>query len=352
MSFIISRLLANFEVNKTKMQKKEERNRICLSALPSGWNDITTDKLEEIQSLMAMRHTEAMAVGEVIADRLYRLRVFLCLLGLKVVRRTVADDTGETVFLLRRKGIRHLFERIPMRAWQINQWIDSSLKFLDKPTGRVATPYEYVTLRRGRLKLKGPASMMADVTFQQYLVAQNTLTAYWNTLQKLEDAIKNKVPKKQLKPMLVRVSELRCRFLAAMFSPSVTETGEIREGRYVRTAKRKVYAFSMHQMDENAPYFCKVEKRMFPVMEQFYQSEQEAYSRMFPDLYTSSGKGRKITNPIVHEVEMVNSIMKEQGFTNYDAVYDSEAVRILGIMNNMCKKAKEIERMNQRMQNR
>lgn len=40
--------------------------------------------------------------------------------------------------------------------------------------------------------------------------------------------------------------------------------------------------------------------------------------------------------------------MKYQGFSDYDAVYDSEAVRILGIMNAMAKEAKEIEKMNQK----
>ena len=331
------------------MTRNGNTHRISLPDLPQSWNDIPTDKLEEVLRLMILRHAEAAITSEEEADRLFRLRTLLCLLDLKIVRRTVSDKSGDTVFIFRRKGIRHIFERIPMRAWQINQWIDSRLKFLDSPTGRLATPYTYITLRNGRLKLKGPANMMADVTFQQYLVAQNTLTSYWKALNSLEDMIKRKADRKQQKKLMKRISALRCRFLATMFCPSVTETGEIREGRYMRTAKRKVWAFSMKQMDENARYFRKEEKRIFPVMEHFFQSVQEAYSRLYPDLYTSSGKGKKVTNPIVQEVSMVNSIMKEQGFTSYDAVYDSEAIRILEIMDSMCRKAKEIEKMNQRM---
>ena len=163
------------------------RYRITLPSFPNQWNDIPTDKLEEILRLMAMRQGEIVTKGEEVADRLYRLRVLLCLLDMKIVRRTVSDEDGETVFIFRRKGIRHIFERIPMRAWQINQWIDSRLKFLDRPTALLKSPYPYVSLRRGKLKLRGPANMLGDVTFQQYLVAQNTLTSYWNIIKKMEE---------------------------------------------------------------------------------------------------------------------------------------------------------------------
>lgn len=325
------------------------RYRITLPSFPNQWNDIPTDKLEEILRLMAMRQGEIVTKGEEVADRLYRLRVLLCLLDMKIVRRTVSDEDGETVFIFRRKEIRHIFERIPMRVWQINQWIDSRLKFLDRPTALLKSPYPYVSLRRGKLKLKGPANMMGDVTFQQYLVAQNTLTSYWNTIKNMEEAIRTKAGRKTQRQLLKRASELRCRFLATLFCSSAIETGKIQDGRFIRTPKRKIWAFSMNQTEDNARYFRKVEERMFPVMELFFQSVQEAYSRLFPDLYTPSGKGKKVTNPIVQEVSMVNSIMKEQGYVSPEDVYRSLAVQILEVMNSMCKKAKEIERMNQRM---
>ena len=331
------------------MRPNGNRYRTTLPSFPNQWNDIPTDKLEEILGLMAMRQGEIVTKGEEVADRLYRLRVLLCLLDMKIVRRTVSDEDGETVFIFRRKGIRHIFERIPMRAWQVNQWIDSRLKFLDRSTALLKSPYPYVSLRRGKLKLKGPANMLGDVTFQQYLVAQNTLTSYWNTIKSMEEAIRTNAGRKAQRQLLKRASELRCRFLATLFCSSAIETGKIQDGRFIRTPKRKIWAFSMNQTEDNARYFRKVEDRMFPVMELFFQSVQEAYSRLFPDLYTPSGKGKKVTNPIVQEVSMVNSIQKEQGYVSPEDVYRSLAVQILDIMNTMCKKAKEIERMNQRM---
>lgn len=331
------------------MKQNGNRYRITLPSFPNQWNDIPTDKLEEILRLMAMRQGEIVTKGEEVADRLYRLRVLLCLLDMKIVRRTVSDEDGETVFIFHRRGIRHIFERIPMRAWQVNQWIDSRLQFLDRPTALLKSPYPYVSLRRGKLKLKGPANMLGDVTFQQYLVAQNTLTSYWNTIKSMEEAIRTKAGRKTQRQLLKRASELRCRFLATLFCPSAIETGKIQDGRFIRTPKRKVWAFSMNQTEDNARYFRKVEDRMFPVMELFFQSVQEAYSRLFPDLYTPSGKGKKVTNPIVQEVSMVNSIQKEQGYSSTEEIYRSLAVQILEVMNSMCKKAKEIERMNQRM---
>lgn len=334
------------------MKPNGNRYRIIIPSFPTQWNDIPTDKLEEILRLMAMRHVEVRTKGEEVADRLYRLRVFLCLLDMKIMRRTVSDESGETVFVFRRKGIRYIFERIPMRAWQVNQWIDSRLKFLDRPTALLKSPYPFVNLCHGRLKLKGPANMMGDVTFQQYLVAQNTLTSYWNTLKSMEKSIRNKSGRKTQRQLLKRASGLRCRFLATLFCPSAIETGKIQDGRYIRTPARKIWTFTMSQTEDNARYFRKVERRMYPVMELFFQSVQEAYSNLFPDLFAPSGKGKKVTNPIVKEVSMINSIMKEQGYGSTEDVYRSEAVRILEVMDSMCKKAKEIERMNQRMKSK
>lgn len=319
--------------------------QIHLPALPDSWNRLSTRELEEVNRLYIERNIE---VEEEQSERLFKLKCFMLFLGLKIVRFTTTDENGDTVFFFRRKGFVHRFERIPMRAWQVNQWIDQKLGFLDKPFGRTITPYKIVRLRMGTLCLKAPKDVMSDVTFAQYQSAQNLLIMYWETQKVIQTLFRNKSSRTAIRMQMRRMEQVRCRFLATLFNESVRETGEIREGRYMRKYKRRVWSFYSGQIQKNARWFRPVEGRMFPVMVQYFQSVQEAYARMYPELFTSNGKKNGIYSPIKIEVEMINNIMKYQGFDDYDAVYDSEAVRILGIMNAMAKEAKEIEKMNQK----
>lgn len=321
--------------------------QIHLPALPDDWNRLSSDELEAVSRLYRERNAMAVWAGEERADRLYKLKCFMLFLGMKVVRRTLTDESGETVFLFRRKGFRRLFERIPMRAWQVDQWIGQKLGFLDNPFGRTVTPYRFIRLRMRTLRLKAPNDVMSNVTFAQYQSAQNLLIMYWDTEKVLQTLVRRKASRAAIRVQKRRMKQIRCQFLAALFNESVRETGEIREGRYMRKYSRRVWAFYSEQIRKNARWFRRVEQRMFPVMVQYFQSVQEAYARMYPELFTPSGKKAGTHNPIKIEVEMVNNVMKYQGFDDYDAVYDSEAVRILGIMNAMAKEAKEIEKMNQ-----
>lgn len=324
------------------------RNRINLPALPENWNRLSSAELEEVNRLYLQRVQTSGPDSEITAGRLYKLKCFMLFLGLKIIRRTVKDENGETVFLFRRKGIRYLFERIPLRSWQIDQWIGQKLGFLDNLFGRTVTPYGIIRLRMGTLHLKAPQDAMTDVTFAQYLSAQNLLIVYWDTEKVLQTLIRRKSSRAAIRFQKKRMKQVRCKFLACLFNRSELETGEIREGRYMRKYRRRVWSFRRSQITENARWFGRVEKRMFPVMVQYFQSVQEYYGRMYPDLFYSGGKKEGKQNPVKIEVEMLNNIMKYQGFSDYDSVYDSEAVRILGIMNAMAKEAKEIEKMNQR----
>ena len=212
--------------------------QIHLPALPDGWNRLSTEELEEVNRLYKRKEAMAAAGDEERADRLFKLKCFMLFLGLKIVRRTVTDENGETVFLFRRKGIRHLFERIPMRAWQVDQWIDQKLGFLDNPFARTVTPYGIIRLRMGTLRLKAPKDVMSDVSFAQYQSAQNLLIMYWDAQKALQTLVRRKSTHAAIRMQLRRMKQARCRFLATLFNESVRETGEIREGRYLRKCKR------------------------------------------------------------------------------------------------------------------
>ena len=90
----------------------EYRKSIKLPPLPSAWNRLTAREMEKVHALEMKRMKDASVMGVEHARHIFRLDCFMLFLGLKAVRLTVEDGSGETVYLFRRKGLLHLFERI------------------------------------------------------------------------------------------------------------------------------------------------------------------------------------------------------------------------------------------------
>lgn len=328
----------------------ERRKKIQLPALPKSWNHLSTREMEQVNLLMRrkqqmLRYADSDTDA---SDRHFKLQCFLLFSGLKIVRRAVKDDKGEFVYLLRRRELKYLFERIPMRSWQINQWIDGCLGFLDDPHKRTTCPYTYIRLR-GK-KFKAPSDLMTNLTYHQYSTAQTLLTGYWNTLKLIDTLIERNASRSAIHLQMAKVRSYQCQFLSALFNPSYIEKETVKEGKTIQV-NRRVWLYDSSQTKENEHLFRSVSDRMFPVMLQFFQSVQTYFSYIFPDLFTT-GKGVEGKDILKIEVETVNAVMKYQGFKDYNEVYDSESVRILGVLNTMSKDAKQIEEMNRKMKSK
>ena len=299
------------------------RKKIQLPALPKSWSHLSTEELEEVNRLMRCKQQAQQTTDPCIADRRFKLQCFLYLTGMKLLKRTVVDDKDEIVYLLRRKGISHLLEYIPMRSWQISQWIDSGLSFLDNPQKRTMSPYQFVWVREK--KFKAPADLLTDLTYQQYSSAQTLLSGYWNTIKLIDTLIEQNALRVAIREQLKKIYEYQCKFLAALFTPWYIEKETVKEGKTIKVHHR-VWIYDQSQIKENAWRFRKVSSRMFPVMLQFFQSVQLYFSYIFPDLFTTD-KGAGSKDMLTIEVEMVNAVMKYQGFKDYKEVYESDSVR-------------------------
>lgn len=88
---------------------------------------------------------------------------------------------------------------------------------------------------------------------------------------------------------------------------------------------------------------------LFHICFQVYQTAVGYYSQVFPLLFSESGNSESLQDALTGEVNTINSIMKYQGYTDPQQVYDTNLPIILGVLNNMTKEAKEIEKMNAKM---
>jgi hypothetical protein len=315
----------------------QSHRTLRLPALPAGWNDLTPEQLEKVVRLNTCGRKSA------------RLEIFLYLTGLKAVG--AEEDKEGTLYILRRRGWKHLGERIPLRSWQIAQWIHDCLGWLDRPDTLTRAPYKEVKVGRDTYRM--PGDVMVDATFEQYLCAQNVLARYTQTMDRIRkflegDSKGRNTDAKELRRLTREEAEWRTLFVSCLLSKGYEKTYTVVDGSRLSTGREMVYPFRKEQLDTNPRRLSKVSRRMFPVMVQHFQSVQAFYAKSYPTLY-GPGKKQTSTNPMLIEEGMVNGVMKYQGFASYDEIYRAPAHKILGIMENMCKEAKAIEEANARM---
>lgn len=63
-----------------------------------------------------------------------RMKFFLRLAGLKVLKRKPVTEDGETYYFFRRRGIGHLFEEIPLSTFRMAQLVTDNLGWLTPET--------------------------------------------------------------------------------------------------------------------------------------------------------------------------------------------------------------------------
>lgn len=317
---------------------------------PHSWDELTGKQMEEIHRLKERaRNLAQNGTDPDKAVSQYKLLVFLYLAGLKVRKRAIPKDDGTFIYILRRKGWRHLFEEIPMENWQLAQWIKDLLEFIDEPGGRLEAPYNL--LRVGTQWWKAPDSQLTSVTFEQYNHAQQYLVAYWDTRQAADEMKNQGGSRKSIKHLYQESEQYKAMFLATLIVPPVVQTQHVDENGTYRV-HRTSYIYHSSYADKHWKKFTGRRWRyVFEVMLQFVQSCLEEYKSKFPDLFTTH-KGGEEQDFIVMEANKMNALKKYGEFKNYQDIYNSNTFFIFGVLNNMCQEAKAIEEMNRKMKSK
>ena len=327
----------------------EKLKRIDLD-FPHSWDELTGKQMEEIHRMKrsAIQKAQGSTDPEKAVNE-YKLLVFLYLAGLKVRKRAYKKDDGTFIYIVRRKGLKHLFEEIPMESWQVAQWITDLLGFLDEPNTRLEAPYD--TFRVGFKQWKAPDSQLTSLTFEQYNHAQQYLVAYWDTRQAAEETLKNGGTRKAVKHLFKQSEQYKAMFLATLIIPPVRQTQHVDEnGSY--KVNRVAYVYHSSYGEKNWKRFTgKRWEYVFEVLVQFMQSCLEEYRNKFPDLFTTH-KGGEEQDFIVLEANKMNAIKKYGEFKNYQDIYNSNTFFIFGVLSNMCQEAKQIEEMNRKMKSK
>lgn len=321
------------------MEKKaiQKRKAVNFPAPPSDWNMLSEQQLRTIHELME----SGIGVSE------YKLKVFLMLMGLRIVKRADKKEDGSFVYHFRRTGWKSRFSReeFGMEAWEVDYWIEKYLKFLDEPFRLIQLPFWYV--RIGMTRYKAPDPLMVNLTYEQYGNAQRCLIAYWETSRMVESLKKNGATLEAVKHAQEEALQARAGFLAHMYVEPGWQLLDQRN-QMTRISIKRVYNYCSVAAEERVEDFKSAPSWLFAVTYQLFQSCQAQYKKDFPFLFKeySDTDGK---SALVMEVGTINAVQKYAGFTNAQSVYDQNSMFIFKFLDSMAEEAKQIEEMNRKM---
>lgn len=321
------------------MEKKaiQKRKAVNFPAPPSDWNMLSEQQLRTIHELME----SGIGVSE------YKLKVFLMLMGLRIVKRADKKEDGSFVYHFRRTGWKSRFSReeFGMEAWEVDYWIEKYLKFLDEPFRLIQLPFSHV--RIGMTRYKAPDPLMVNLTYEQYGNAQRCLIAYWETSRMVESLKKNGATLEAVKHAQEEALQARAGFLAHMYVEPGWQLLDQRN-QMTRISIKRVYNYCSVAAEERVEDFKSAPSWLFAVTYQLFQSCQAQYKKDFPFLFKeySDTDGK---SALVMEVGTINAVQKYAGFTNAQSVYDQNSMFIFKFLDSMAEEAKAIEEMNRKM---
>lgn len=206
-------------------------------------------------------------------------------------------------------------------------------------------PKEEIKVRKSALgfacKFQLPQAACANITWEQYRALQSItplLFADTNTIE--------------------QTTELQARFLANILIPRSLSLFDTTGGN-IKIRPHYVYQYSSNQAERLEKFWQTIIKRhkirggvLFHICFQVYQTALGYYSEVYPILFSGGSEKGPIKDALTGEVGTINTIMKYQGYTDPQAVYDANLPIILDVLNTMTKEAKEIEKMNAKAKKR
>lgn len=270
-------------------------------------------------------------------------------------------------------------------------------KFLDEPYTLIDCKLDRIHI--GSHIYKAPDPMILSLTYEQYQGAQSALGAVQDLSQYVQQLYEqfSKQPPRNLDPSNSRniessksrnidpsnprplepsispeltsaisdLHEAQATFLSFVLLPMYNHTEEQdeldSEGNVILDKKGRPKRHTINTLrtkkfiSEEAQLLIPELKDhspewLFPIMYQWFQSSLIAHQKNFPKLF--SGKKGGASDPLVATISTLNTLMKEQGYQDQQAVLDANAIFNFQKLDALTRQAEEMERMNKKMKSK
>lgn len=336
-----------------------EPTRIDLK-LPRSWNACTTEELESIARIIAVRSMEADRYHPYNAHET-SIEVFFALAKIEPVEpvnpRVPVEEQYVTCRFARPKWTRpfRLFryyqhgrnKPFTLYLWQIDSFIEKNLKWLESGSGLTIFPYQRKTRRQHGWKMffrkkrfAGPNALMDGMTWRQYRIAQDYMSFFIDQQNNLIRLMQHpsRYTKHEIKDCARKVDLARSMFLATIFNAHVRTMGE-------KTQKfRSVYDYQSNQHSDNAVYFRHWTDVQWQVV-LFWWSGMMAYmQKRFPHCFKATS-AKKITQTPLDLYTRTTATMQKYTTLNEEDVNHQTVHIILQHLEDMAKENEEMEKI-------
>lgn len=195
----------------------------------------------------------------------------------------------------------------------------------------LALPIETLTVRRRHFAL--PQVACVNYTWQQYRTLQAIAPQLFRDGMGEEETL-----------------DLQAQFVANSLVPRSVALFDTNGGT-IRFRPHWAYVYDPVRADRLTAWWRQRNQLpvLFHICFQAYHTAILSYERIYPLLFSDSGKSDPLRTAISGESATLNSVMKYQGYSDPQQVYDANLPIILDTLNTMAKEAKEIEKMNSKI---
>lgn len=331
-----------------------DKEQPTIPSLPKAWSELTWQQLTDVWQVK-LRYA-----GYPDAARAAALLLLCNLTSVPLLNHQERNTTtGERLYHLYNPANPGLYYSVTARAlayyakraipWFDFPYADRGEKEQRDDKGKVVTERRearrgYVSpmrdamiLPQDKLNIGGstfelPQACCANLTFEQYRALQSIASLLFQEGNTEEE-----------------VTDLQSRFLANCLVP---EQENPNKDRFM---PKQIFRYDSLRAEGLVPFFrlhINACPTLFPICFQVYQTAMAYYEEVYPLLFSGEGKHDPLRDALTSEAGTINTIMKYQGYSDPQSVYEANLPVILDVLNTMSKEAKEIEKMNAKIKRR
>ena len=144
-----------------------------------------------------------------------------------------------------------------------------------------------------------------------------------------------------------QVLDLQAQFLAHILVPDLPAGSSSASADRFRPSR--TYRYVAERAEQTVPFWKErltATPTLFHICFQVYHTAVLYYEKAYPLLFGGSSKSNEYTDALKGEIGTLNAVMKYQGYSNPQQVYDANLPIVLDTLDTIAKEAKEVEKMN------
>lgn len=319
--------------------------------LPRHWNALTAEQMETVADCITRAVAESGTAGGYNPQKV-KTDIFLRLTGLEITDAGRGESEPDRKYFMAVKryecggfwkrlymkaGGRHKSPPFKVYMWQLGQWIDEGLKWIDNPSNRTIFPYP-VYKSKGRV-FRGPSTLMQNFNWRQYRIVVDYMDYY---VQESNSMVKYASRKdcdlEKLAEMQKTVRNARNLLLASLFCEEI-------KLQSITGRMEKDSPYVPGQEARNKDYFDRFTDIQMQVVLFWWNGIMGYLQKKYPKVFKKgSTRKQQQVNPFEVYIRIMANLEKYLNGVNEEQINNETYTAVLTHLNDMMTEQERLER--------